>query len=82
MVAPIPVDPKLGDAICQAIEKVHGVPVDIILLVTREGDWSKPSFISSIHPDIMEAVIMQIGEQMADSKGGKRTIIGKHTSHG
>lgn len=74
---PIGIRSTLGDAICAAIEKEHGVRVDIILMVAPSTgepnkDWSSPDFITSLHPDVMEAVITQIGEQMADSKGGPR----------
>lgn len=69
----IGIDPELGDAICTAIERVHGIRVDLIMIVVPEGDWTHPEFASSVEPDVFEAVIMQLGEQLAASKLGKRT---------
>jgi hypothetical protein len=77
MTKSLPIDPKLGDALCAAIKRVHGVEVDIILIAAPVGDWSRPAFVTSLDADVMEAVIMQLGEQMQDSKGGERIVRGR-----
>lgn len=74
------IDPRLGDAVCRTITAAHGVDVDVILIVAPAGDWGRPSFVTSVDPDIMEAVIMQLGEQMQDGMGGKRIVKGPSRS--
>ena len=72
---PVLINPNVGDAICDLLERLTGVEMDIILVAVPKGDWSMPQFITSADPDVMEAAIVQYGEKMMGGSGGKRAII-------
>lgn len=76
---PLGIPPSTGDAIVEVLTKIARKPVDIILIVVEEGtNWKRPEIISSVHPDIAEAVIKAMGEQIDDGSLGKRHVHGPY----
>lgn len=76
---PLEVNPTIGDGICRAIEKVHGVPVHLVMIVMEhlpDGKLGQPSFITSLQIPEMESVVTQIAGGFA--LAGKPTIKEVH----
>lgn len=69
------IPPRLGDAICQVIEKTNNQQVHVVLIacpVERSGKLGQPTFVTSLQPDEMENLVTQIAGGFA--LGGKRHV--------
>jgi hypothetical protein len=60
-----PVNPNIGNALCQMIEDQVGKPCEIILIVFPQGLQPEPQFISSYPPEVMENIVRQIGKALS-----------------
>lgn len=70
-----PINPAIGDSICELLERLTGREVDIILIAFLHGvDKPQPEFITSYHPDIMESVIKQLAKQMTEELRVSREV--------
>lgn len=67
--------PALGDAVCKVAERLVGVRCDIILIAYPEGEHDSPSIVTSLQPDVMEAVIVEYGRQFEEGLSGKRSLL-------
>lgn len=69
-------DPRIGDAILQLIEKQTGEQVHIVLIACpMEGKkLGQPSFVTSLQPDEMESLVTQIAGGFV--LAGERKITG------
>lgn len=69
-------DPRIGDAICQLIERQTGRQCHIALIACpMDGaKLGQPAFVTSLQPDEMENLIIQIAGGFA--LAGKPTITG------
>jgi hypothetical protein len=69
-------DPRLGDAILQLVEKTTGRKCHIALIACpMEGrKLGQPTFVTSLQPDEMESLIVQIAGGFA--LAGDRTVTG------
>lgn len=69
-------DPRLGDAILQLIEKTSGRNCHIALIACpMDGEkLGQPTFVTSLQPDEMENLIIQVAGGFA--LAGERTITG------
>lgn len=76
MSARIKLDPRIGDAVLQLIERVTDEPVHIALIVCpMDGaKLGQPEFVTSLKPAEMESLIVQIAGGFA--LAGKPTITG------
>jgi hypothetical protein len=76
MSARINLDPRIGDAVLQLIERLAGESVHIALIVCpMDGPkLGQPEFVTSLQPAEMESLIVQIAGGFA--LAGKPTIKG------
>ena len=77
MSARLKLDPRIGEAIVQLIERQTGQQVHIALIVCpMDGPkLGQPTFVTSLQPDEMESLIIQIGGGFA--LAGERIVTGK-----
>jgi hypothetical protein len=68
-------DPRIGDAILQLIEKTTGKRCHIALIACpMEGTkLGQPSFVTSLQPDEMESLIVQVAGGFA--LAGQRRVV-------
>ncbi len=77
MTAPLDINPRIGDVVLKLLALDHrAADLDIILIVLDSSDPSdmQPSFVSSMTPEIMREVLIQIGEKIPDA--GKPVVTG------
>ena len=72
----IKLDPRIGDAILQLIERQTGRECHIALIACPMvgPKLGQPEFVTSLQPDEMESLIIQVAGGFA--LAGKRTVAG------
>ena len=77
MSARLELDPRLGEAILQLIERTTGRECHIALIACpMDGrKLGQPTFVTSLQPDEMESLIVQVAGGFA--LAGKRVIDGR-----
>ena len=75
------IDPRLGDAVCEAIQNMTGHNCHVIIIACpivqvddEHESIGQPSFVTSLQPDDMEELLIQIAGGMAVA--GKRVVTG------
>lgn len=74
-----PINPAMGDKICEMITDQIGQQVDIILMAFPKTLNPQPQFITSYPPELMESIVRQIGAQLTPSHVASRVIDGRTT---
>lgn len=61
----------IGDMTCDLIKQATGRDAEIIL-ITIPPDGGQPCYVTSLHPDVMETILREIGKHMTGESKGRR----------
>lgn len=70
------IPPQVGDAVVRILEEIMGCEMHIILCTFPCGAHAQKQFITDLEPDIMEAVVVEIGREFEEGLAGKRDTLG------